>query len=157
MKVSETYIREDRTGCAPPRRHPFRTYETLTIVRVFVVIASVLVGVWVISAVMLGYFALLKHILAVESPPALPISAHGNPLPPEPRLQRSPADDLNAMRIATEWQLNHYSWVDKQRGIVSLPIERAMQIIAERGIPPQKVSGAPSTGSATGWNTRDRV
>lgn len=156
MKASETYIRKDEPSV---RRHDDTHFEQTDIEYrgVFVVFVSVLIGVWIVTAIVFGCFVLLKHVRAVESPSPLPISAHGNPLPPEPRLQRSPSDDLKAMRTATDWQLNHYGWVDKQRGIVSLPIERAMQIIAQRGIPPEKgpaheVLAPPQAGTrATGF------
>jgi hypothetical protein len=58
-------------------------------------------------------------------------------MPPEPRLQQSPSRDLKAMRAREDWQLNHYSWVDPAKGLVSIPIERAIEIVAQRGIPPQ--------------------
>jgi hypothetical protein len=137
MKVSETYIREDEPDV---RRHDDIHFEQTDIQYrgVFVVFVSVLVGVWVVICIVFGYFAWFKHLRAVESPPPLPISVHRNPLPPEPRLQSSPPNDLNAVRSAAEWQLNHLGWVDRKQGIVSLPIERAMEVIAQRGIPRQK-------------------
>jgi hypothetical protein len=42
------------------------------------------------------------------------------------------------MRTREDWTLSHYSWIDKQNGVVSIPIDRAIQILTERGIPPQK-------------------
>jgi hypothetical protein len=42
------------------------------------------------------------------------------------------------MRAREDWTLNHYSWIDKPGGIVAIPIDRAIQIVAQRGIPPQK-------------------
>jgi hypothetical protein len=59
-------------------------------------------------------------------------------MPPEPRLQESPRQDLKAMRAQEDWELNHYFWMDKNKGTVAIPIERAMEILAQRGIPPQK-------------------
>jgi hypothetical protein len=53
-------------------------------------------------------------------------------------LQESPRLDLKAMRAREDWELNHYSWVDKANGKVAIPIERAMQLLVQRGIPPQK-------------------
>ena len=137
MKASETVRRDDETAA---RRNDEVHFEhgDIGYRGVFMVIVSVLLGVWVVIGIVFGYFVWLKHLRAVESPPALPISAHGNPPPPEPRLQRSPSADLKRTRIAADWQLNHYGWVDKEKGIVSLPIERAMQIIAQRGISPEK-------------------
>ncbi len=103
-----------------------------------ITVISVLVGVWIFSALVYACFALLAHERAISSPPPLPIEAHGNPMPPEPRLQSSPRQDLKTMRAHEDWELNHYYWIDKDKGTVAIPIERAMAILAQRGIPPQK-------------------
>ena len=102
------------------------------------ILAGVLVGMWIITGLVYFYFAYLGHRRAEMSPPPLPIEAHGNPMPPQPRLQESPRQDLKAMRTREDWLLSHYSWADKQKGVVAIPIDRAIQIIAQRGIPPQK-------------------
>ena len=31
--------------------------------------------------------------------------------------------------------LDHYSWIDRSKGTVRIPIERAMELIAQRGLP----------------------
>jgi hypothetical protein len=103
-----------------------------------ILIVGVLVGMWIITGVVYFYFAYLAHERKISSPPPLPIEAHGNPMPPEPRLQALPRQDLKAMRTREDWTLTHYTWVDKQKGVVQIPIDRAIQIVAQRGIPPQK-------------------
>ena len=104
----------------------------------FITGLSALIGIWVVVALIYFLFSYLAHERAVSSPPPLPIEAHGNPMPPEPRLQESPRKDLKAMRAREDWELNHYVWADKGKGTVTIPIERAMDILAGRGIPPQK-------------------
>lgn len=99
--------------------------------------ASVFGGLWLISGVVYLCFLFLAHHRAEVSAPPLPIEAHGNPMPPEPRLQESPRQDLKAMRKLEDWQLTHYSWVDKSKGTVVIPVERAIDILAQQGIPPQ--------------------
>ena len=42
------------------------------------------------------------------------------------------------MRAREDWELSHYFWLDKAKGKVAIPIDRAMDILAARGIPPQK-------------------
>ena len=56
-------------------------------------------------------------------------------LPPEPRLEVSPQQDLRQMRAAETTVLNSYGWVDRQAGIVRIPIERAIELLVERGLP----------------------
>jgi hypothetical protein len=99
---------------------------------------SALIGIWAIVGLIYFLFAYLAHERTVSSPPPLPIEAHGNPLPPEPRLQPSPHNDLMKMRAREDWELSHYFWIDKTKGKIAIPIERAMDIVAARGIPPQK-------------------
>lgn len=126
---------------APPQpRHQDVHYERTDFsTRVTIgIIVGTLVTVWVLSSLVYLYFAYLTHNRAATSPRPLPVEVHGNPLPPEPRLQQSPREDLKAMRTREDWMLSHYTWVDKQKGIVGIPIDRAIQMIAQRGIPPQK-------------------
>ena len=69
--------------------------------------------------------------------PAEAARAAGEPVLPEPRLQVSPAQDLQTMRATEDAILNNYGWEDRQAGIVRLPIDRALQILADRGLPVQ--------------------
>ena len=67
--------------------------------------------------------------------------------PPEPRLQANPQADMRTMREKEETALNHYGWVDAGRGVVRIPIDRALDLVADRGLPQFKAT-APATGSA---------
>lgn len=59
-------------------------------------------------------------------------------LPPKPRLQVNQQLDLRQLRETEDKQLHSYGWVQKQAGTVHIPIDRAMDIIAERGLPATK-------------------
>ncbi|MDB6033686.1 MAG: hypothetical protein JWM16_4024 [Verrucomicrobiales bacterium] len=54
---------------------------------------------------------------------------------PEPRLQLSPPADMEAFRAKEEGELTTYGWVNQTSGIVRIPIRRAMEIVAQRGLP----------------------
>lgn len=54
---------------------------------------------------------------------------------PEPRLETDEATEINDFRRKEEDTLRTYGWVDKDAGTVRIPIDRAMQLIAERGLP----------------------
>jgi hypothetical protein len=69
--------------------------------------------------------------------PALAARVTGESLPPEPRLQVSPSQDLREMHAAEDAILNSYGWEDQQVGVVRIPIDRALQVLAERGLPVQ--------------------
>lgn len=55
---------------------------------------------------------------------------------PQPRLQLDDgAQDLADLHRREDLLLNYYSWVDEGKGTVRIPIERAMQLIAQKGLP----------------------
>ncbi len=58
-------------------------------------------------------------------------------LPTEPVLPRVSTGNLNEWRqleSSEQALLSSYGWVDQQGGMVRIPIERAMSIIAEQGV-----------------------
>ena len=59
------------------------------------------------------------------------------PLPryPAPRLQPNPPADLQRFRALELEHLNSAGWVDREQGIVHIPISEAMRRVAEEGIP----------------------
>ena len=54
---------------------------------------------------------------------------------PQPRLERNERLEINEFRLQEEQTLNSYGWVDQKAGVVHIPIERAMQLIAQHGLP----------------------
>ncbi len=66
--------------------------------------------------------------------------------PPEPRLEPYPLAPRAKLRAEEEQILTTYAWVDKNRGLVRLPIDRAMELLVRRGLPPAKPmpAAAPS-------------
>jgi hypothetical protein len=61
-------------------------------------------------------------------------------LPPEPRLQDTPQEDMNALRAKQNGLLKEYGWVNKEAGIARIPIEEAMRIVVERGLPSRETT-----------------
>jgi hypothetical protein len=75
---------------------------------------------------------------------AFPLAAgEATRLPPEPRLQTNPRADLAELREREDRALNTYSWVDRNAGIVRIPIDRAMSLTLERGLPVAPQQGGP--------------
>lgn len=54
---------------------------------------------------------------------------------PAPSLQRSPPEDMSAFLKQQMAWLNSTGWIDKDKGIVHIPIHDAMKKIADQGIP----------------------
>jgi hypothetical protein len=80
------------------------------------------------------YFAARRARLQVGLHPLLEMRQ----LPPEPRLQVSPQLDMRAILTNERSILDSYGWVDRQAGIVRIPIERAIELLMERGLPSRK-------------------
>jgi hypothetical protein len=72
------------------------------------------------------------HRVAPEYPLA---ATQESRLPPEPRLQTNPREDLQDLRTQEDRILNSYGWVDKNAGVVRIPIEEAMKLTVQRGLP----------------------
>ena len=53
-----------------------------------------------------------------------------------PLLQVQPEQDLKSMQRQNAIDLNSYGWVDQPAGVVRLPIDRAMDLLVQRGLPP---------------------
>jgi hypothetical protein len=60
---------------------------------------------------------------------------------PEPRLEENERTELNGFRYNEEEKLNSYGWVDQKAGIAHIPIDQAMQLIAQRGLPTTPQTG----------------
>jgi hypothetical protein len=67
--------------------------------------------------------------------PGWPIPAPGQRAQVEPELQTAPRLDLAALRRREDAELARLGWVDRAAGIARIPIEDAMRIIAQRGLP----------------------
>ena len=94
---------------------------------------GVAIVVHVIVLVMFGYF---NGREAARVAPEYPLAAgDAGREPPEPRLQTNPRADLRALRTHEDELLNNYGWVDKQAGVVRIPIEAAIRMTAQRGLP----------------------
>jgi hypothetical protein len=75
---------------------------------------------------------------------------------PEPRLEHDERGQLNNVLLQEEKTLNSYGWVDEKTGVVHIPIERAMQLVAQRGLPtrpPNSIAATNSSGEKAGGKT----
>jgi hypothetical protein len=61
---------------------------------------------------------------------------------PEPRLQSKPIPDLQKFREQEEKTLTTYGWVDQSKGVVRIPIDRAIDVVAQKGLPSRNVTQA---------------
>ena len=94
---------------------------------------------WLAAAATLIHFGLaLLFNLFVEQrvergEPRFPLAVNEEQrLPPEPRLQRFPREDILNFRLREEAILQNYGWLDKSAGTVHIPIQDAMRLTLER-------------------------
>jgi hypothetical protein len=55
--------------------------------------------------------------------------------PPSPNLQTQPFKDVYGLRQTEQEKLTSYGWVDKEGGIARIPIDRAMDVMLQKGFP----------------------
>jgi hypothetical protein len=74
----------------------------------------------------------------------IPNPLAGDQVPPAPRLQAEPAAELASLRREEYQRLSSYGWIDPQQRVVRVPVERAIEILAERGLPELRGSLEPA-------------
>ncbi|MGB0063123.1 MAG: hypothetical protein WBP85_01650 [Terracidiphilus sp.] len=71
---------------------------------------------------------------------------------PTPRVQTDDGNqDIANLHAREDLLLSNYTWVDESKGTVRIPIERAMELIAQRGLPVAQAAQeqTPMTGDIT--------
>jgi hypothetical protein len=134
---------EHRTGAPEPFD---REVDVRSIARIGIWLAVVTVASFVISW---GFYLLLvRGERKLDAPPS-PLAEAAQPqLPPGPQLQASPAVALRAFKAGEEARLAGWGWVDRSAGIAHVPIERALDEVAEQGSLPSFLPPAPPAPAA---------
>ena len=99
---------------------------------------------------------------AAEPPPVSRVAEAEPRLPPEPRLQGVPGHetlpqvDLKNLRQSQDALLSSYGWINQPAGIARIPIDRAKELLLQKGLPSreegpaaEKRSDAPSNQKAS--------
>jgi hypothetical protein len=81
-------------------------------------------------------WGLFKYFSAGQGHPA-PASpfAETRQLPSGPQLQVNPRQDFLRYRAEQEQSLESYAWENRDDGTVRVPIERAMELLLQKGLP----------------------
>ena len=120
---------EQKSGSQPPG-HETRDIKVSAVVGFAA--GLVLTGVVLFFAV----GELFRHFSAQPSAGRAERRTSPGIVPPEPRLQSNPSADLEKFRRQENEILNSYGWVNRTTGIVRIPIEHAMELVVQRGLPP---------------------
>jgi ABC-type nickel/cobalt efflux system permease component RcnA len=150
------------THAASHMRNPGGAHEhrDINVRAIFGFLITLTVVAMVIQFGLWGMFRYLKGSYKSLDPERNPMLS-GVPQPPQkdpirdfpqPRLQADPVHDVNRMRVTEDKLLSGPpTWVDEQAGVVRIPIEQAMKLTLERGLPmapsapppAAKMKGAP--------------
>jgi hypothetical protein len=120
-------------------------------------------GVWlfvaavIIHIVLWGFFRFMENRAATADPQPSPVAEQRSNKFPEPQLQPNPVGDLSRLKAGEAEQLNRYGWMNRQAGVAHVPIDRAMELVVQRGLPsrpaqPQSQIGNPESSGGEGPN-----
>lgn len=109
------------------------------------VFAGAIVAISVLAAaLMFSVSDRVKAARIAQDPPASPLPEANVPRSrPRAALQRDPVGDMVKFRAEEEKVLGEYGWIDRGAGVARIPVERALEIVAEKGLP-----GAPAAPAA---------
>ena len=105
-------------------------------VRAIIWFVAVLTIIVILTDVaMWALFKGLAHYEATQDPPVSPLFIPaGRPLP-APGLQTTPWTDLKHYRADADAYLHGYGWVDEKAGVARIPIEKAKELLLQKGLP----------------------
>jgi hypothetical protein len=147
--IDENHKHENAAGHGSYERQDLQVSGILYFLLTLVVVTGIcLVVLW-------GLFGYFDRYAKGSQPAVNPLITHvpedtrhvapGYPQSafPDPKLEEDERGQLNVIRMNEQEELYSYGWVDEKAGTVHIPIERAMDLIVQRGIPvrPQGESG----------------
>jgi len=100
---------------------------------VFVVILAA--TTLICELIVVGMYKMMDAKSQATGAARAPLSAPAGTMPPPPNLLLNEPANLKDFRAREVNELEHYGWLDKNAGTVRLPIERAKELILERGLP----------------------
>jgi len=99
-------------------------------------------AVWLTVAALIGaaivygtFYYFDTQRIARDAVQEYPLAAGQQKEPPAPRLQTQPFKDVHLLRQGENAHLASYGWVDQPAGVTRIPIDRAMALVVERGLP----------------------
>jgi hypothetical protein len=110
------------------------------------VVVIVKFGVWLVIIALVIHVGLgVMYKMMIEqakdtTPVEYPLASTTEPrVPPPPRLQQFPRNEIYEFRTDEEQRMSSYGWVNKDAGVVHIPIGEAMRLTLERGLPSRTV------------------
>jgi len=126
-------------------------YETSDVSPALIVKWGIGLTVMVIVSFLLMRWLFVADVKAInkQRPPVSPLT-DVYPVPPAPLLRANPTMDLVRLRQMEAGLLTRYEWVQEDARILRIPVERALALVAERGLPAwPTIQLAPPAADAT--------
>ncbi len=132
--MSENYETKDVAGIDNPEvGHEKRDINVRIVVGFGV---SLLIAAIIIHVFVWLLFGVYGNLEMRGYPREFPLVQSGQVrLPPAPRLQDKPREDLKEMRRQENELLDSYTWINQQTGAVRVPIADAMKRVVDQGLP----------------------
>lgn len=165
-KLKFTEGHQASTACAEPSQlagiggrnirplpHPIRGHEMrdANTKWIFGVVLFLFVSGLAIHGMLAGFLSLLKSGPSPKDAwqPSQPAKVAGPRRVSFPVLQISAPAELQAFRAREEAELHSYGWINRTSGTVRIPIERAMDLILQEGLPTRSSTNANSVGPSS--------
>ncbi len=143
--------RHDRGEHGHPGDNPQVSFERkdINIVQITGFGIGLLIAFMVTVFAMYALFAYYRTREDKVNPPNPPSMLSEKPtMPPAPRLQPEPVKELKELRDNEEMLLSSYGWVDQAKGTVHIPVDQAIDMVAQKGLP---VKVSPTGGDNGGF------
>jgi hypothetical protein len=120
------------TANQPEHDHERRDADVTSLLMIVLIL-------FISGAMILLIVAIMMHYFNTTQPPTttgqanIPVT-QGEEFP-QPRLEVKPGASLADLNAAEDADLNSYGWIDRNAQTVRIPIDRAIQLIVERGLP----------------------
>jgi hypothetical protein len=149
---------EMRRKLAP--EHETYEHEDWVPANVMYFLLALAVATVIAIVVLRGVYAFLDHRERASQPPVSPLvqnvpedtrhvaPGYSQAVFPSPRLEEDERGQLNGIRMQEENTLYSYGWVDEKAGTVRIPIDRAMDLLVQRGLPVHSPGTASQTAGA---------
>ncbi len=101
---------------------------------------ALLIGVFLACLLVVGIFQFFHRTYIPEA------TSLANPqqLPPEPRVEEHPWEQIQDLRKHEDHVLSTYAIIDKAQGTVRIPVDRAIDMLAQKGLPTHDYLGNAS-------------
>jgi len=119
-----------------PQHAPAEFDSEIHVKAIFGVLAGLALLVALAFGGMIAFSGHLKSRSIARDPEPLPLAAANAPRPrPRAALQADPTADMTKFAREEEAAVSSYAWVDRAAGVAQIPVSRALEIVAERGLP----------------------